>query len=772
MRLNVWRSPVTGYASRVWLPVAVLGTLAIAFSAAIPAQAGGGLAAIDAFHVGRHHLAIGEREQALESFNDALRLNPQFVQAYLARGKLLAEMGQYPSALADLNFALQLQPTHAEGYAYRGFALVSMGRPKEAIAEFDVALRLDSSYARVHYLRGQTLQIIGDEAGAEVSLAAALQLDPTIEASKVVLATTNEEINLGPAQPLGPAALERTSVMSSSIVPPPAKLSARMQGNVVRFDRHPSLGTIAAPAVSQPLRRPDAERSPATRRVETYSNSRPMMPDAHASLQGRDVAVPRNSMPRGSLPHMGAVEHTIISDPISLGAETVFGPELQDLGTAEGSVIADEPATASDIMSRALPTELSMNQGAASARTDERLLSAIDAAKRAVSERNGDGVVIVEDDASGESSFDLSSRSTVAPANPTTLAATTVMPPLSVAAPFATPLISDEQTNPADVLSASEDEPVAAVGTAAVDSAAVVAVESNVAASDVAESEVVVIESDAVPLDELDTLVRARPADARARFSRALRLLEEGDNVGAIADFDEALKNDPAMVDAYYGRGRAKQLVGRTADAVDDFSTAVALDDQHAFALIHRGHCFSQLGKFAAAKQDRENALALDPSLAKTGPKYETSPEPTATVSTEPKQTTPAPAPAASAYGNLFATSPNATSPSSTAMTPPVPAAATVEAEAFYISDEGDETSATVQAVADDGAGADREVRQASAELERTPGDAKLYVRRATAFCSLGRLEDAAADVNAALRLDPQSREAKILRAVIETAKQ
>lgn len=129
----------------------VLAMLGILPTAPRPAMAG--LAALDAFHVGRYHLANGQREQALESFNDALRLNPQFVQAYVARGKLYAELGQHESALADLNFALRLQPTHAEAFAYRGYALLSLGQAQKALPDLDMALRIDPSYARVHFLR-------------------------------------------------------------------------------------------------------------------------------------------------------------------------------------------------------------------------------------------------------------------------------------------------------------------------------------------------------------------------------------------------------------------------------------------------------------------------------------------------------------------------------------------------------------------------------------------------------------------------------------------
>jgi tetratricopeptide (TPR) repeat protein len=225
-----------------------------------PAWAGG-LAAIDAFHVGRHHLANGNREQALASFNEALRLNPQFVQAYVARGKLLAESGQYSSALADLNFALHLQPTHAEGFAYRGFALLALGRSDEALPDLDAALRLDPTYARAHHMRGHTLRLMGRTEEAEISLAAALELDPTLHVVQVVTAEIDPETNAGVVQLAGPTALDRTSLLPSTVVEPPP-VDKKREGNLTHFSKHASLANLKPPAISRPPKKPEDEIMP------------------------------------------------------------------------------------------------------------------------------------------------------------------------------------------------------------------------------------------------------------------------------------------------------------------------------------------------------------------------------------------------------------------------------------------------------------------------------------------------------------------------------
>jgi len=245
---------VTGKARKhfLWTGV-VLALLGLVPGTSRPAH--GGLAALDSFHIGRYHLANGERTKALDAFNDALRLNPQFVQAYVARGKLYAEMGQYESALVDLDFALRLQPTHAEAFAYRGFANLSLGKFQEAMPDLDTALRIDPTYARVHFLRGQALKMLGDERGSTTSMALAKRLDPTLEISQVVTASANGSINDHVMQINGASASPQRTPITTDLMPSerraPTAADRRMQGRLVPFEKHPILADVAPPSASR-----------------------------------------------------------------------------------------------------------------------------------------------------------------------------------------------------------------------------------------------------------------------------------------------------------------------------------------------------------------------------------------------------------------------------------------------------------------------------------------------------------------------------------------
>ena len=62
----------------------------------------------------RCRVSLGDHDQALADYNEAIRLGPDFSRAYTSRGELLAAMGQDEQALADYDRAVQLDP----GFAY------------------------------------------------------------------------------------------------------------------------------------------------------------------------------------------------------------------------------------------------------------------------------------------------------------------------------------------------------------------------------------------------------------------------------------------------------------------------------------------------------------------------------------------------------------------------------------------------------------------------------------------------------------------------------
>jgi len=86
----------------------------------------------------------GQPDRAIEDYNTAIALDPNFRDAYMSRGTALEKTGRLNSALEDLDRAIALGPRY-EAYYNRGVILEKTGRINEAITDYLVAIDLDPS---------------------------------------------------------------------------------------------------------------------------------------------------------------------------------------------------------------------------------------------------------------------------------------------------------------------------------------------------------------------------------------------------------------------------------------------------------------------------------------------------------------------------------------------------------------------------------------------------------------------------------------------------
>jgi hypothetical protein len=91
---------------------------------------------------------IGQPQEALDSCDKALALEPQRVAAHIHRGNALKDLGRFDEAIASYDTAIVLQPGRAASYFIRGNALQDLKRFDEANASYDQAIALDPSYKR------------------------------------------------------------------------------------------------------------------------------------------------------------------------------------------------------------------------------------------------------------------------------------------------------------------------------------------------------------------------------------------------------------------------------------------------------------------------------------------------------------------------------------------------------------------------------------------------------------------------------------------------
>ena len=121
---------------------------------------------------------MGNNDQAIANYDQALQLKPDWAEAYNNRGLAYYNKGDYDDAIADYDQALQLKPDYAVAYNNRGLAYYYKGNYDRAIADYDQAIKLKPDYADAYANRGAAYGHKGDTDRAIADFNQALQLKP------------------------------------------------------------------------------------------------------------------------------------------------------------------------------------------------------------------------------------------------------------------------------------------------------------------------------------------------------------------------------------------------------------------------------------------------------------------------------------------------------------------------------------------------------------------------------------------------------------------
>jgi len=121
---------------------------------------------------------LGDNQGAIADYNEAIRLQPDYADAYNGRGNAKFNLGDYQGAIADYNEAIRLQPDHAYAYNNRGLAKYNSGDNQGAIADYNEAIRLQPDYAIAYNNRGSAKYNSGDNQGAIADYNEAIRLQP------------------------------------------------------------------------------------------------------------------------------------------------------------------------------------------------------------------------------------------------------------------------------------------------------------------------------------------------------------------------------------------------------------------------------------------------------------------------------------------------------------------------------------------------------------------------------------------------------------------
>ena len=100
----------------------------------------------------------GKLEEAIEAYNKALAIKPDYAEAYNNMGNALKEQGKLEEAIEAYNKALAIKPDYAEAYNNMGIALKEQGKLEEAIEAYNKALAIKPDYAEAYNNMGNALK--------------------------------------------------------------------------------------------------------------------------------------------------------------------------------------------------------------------------------------------------------------------------------------------------------------------------------------------------------------------------------------------------------------------------------------------------------------------------------------------------------------------------------------------------------------------------------------------------------------------------------------
>ena len=97
---------------------------------------------------------LGKDQLALDDYSRAIRINPDFADAYYNRGVVYGNLGKYQLAIDDYSRAIRINPDYADAYYNRGLSYYKLGKYQPAIDDYSRAIRINPDIADAYNGRG------------------------------------------------------------------------------------------------------------------------------------------------------------------------------------------------------------------------------------------------------------------------------------------------------------------------------------------------------------------------------------------------------------------------------------------------------------------------------------------------------------------------------------------------------------------------------------------------------------------------------------------
>jgi tetratricopeptide (TPR) repeat protein len=131
------------------------------------------------YHRGNAFYKLGDKQKAVNDYNQVLKINPNYADAYYNRGVARNELGDKQGAMSDYNQALKINPQEAGAYNNRGTIRLDMGDNQGAISDYNQAIKINPNDANAYYNRGNARNALKDKQEAINDYTRAIKINPS-----------------------------------------------------------------------------------------------------------------------------------------------------------------------------------------------------------------------------------------------------------------------------------------------------------------------------------------------------------------------------------------------------------------------------------------------------------------------------------------------------------------------------------------------------------------------------------------------------------------
>jgi tetratricopeptide (TPR) repeat protein len=163
---------------------------------------------------------------AIRSLNQAIKLNPNYAEAYHLRGNArMRSFNQNEKAASDYTMAIKLDPSNVKSYNNRGLVKSALGDYDGAIEDYNKALELDSKAIFVYRNRGDTKKLTNDLSGALADYEKASEIE--LE-KKSGIESENKGTDSGKASPA------KNALVLGDTAKPEAETNIQQKGKITK----------------------------------------------------------------------------------------------------------------------------------------------------------------------------------------------------------------------------------------------------------------------------------------------------------------------------------------------------------------------------------------------------------------------------------------------------------------------------------------------------------------------------------------------------------